>query len=496
LAAVLVAACGGGESTTPKSSAADISDIVAEDAGAGVTPFIRFVKLRGTSVAQLDATRYTVAPKPGTASRPVDVEFNSAALIRRGYYTPGSGQATLPVFGLYANHDNGVTITLRFKDGSSKLLTLSLQTAAYVDPVGIYDHAAVVTRRAVGSTLGFDFIAIKSRLGAPVVIDTDGEIRWATTGFTDSTSSAFHDNAFFVGDAASTKTSRIDLDGTVSTSRLIASDYTRYHHNIDIGKFGLLVEVDAQSVGVVNVEAILAEVTTSGAVIREWDFAKIIGDFMASRGDDPAEFVRPGIDWFHMNAATYDARDDSIIASSRENFVIKIDYRTSEIIWILGDPTKYWYTFPSLRAKALTLPTGDLYPIGQHAVSVTLDGLVLLFNDGLSSMHQPAGTSPGETRTFSAVSGYSIDLVTRTAREALHYEHTPSIFSDICSSAYQSPDRSMLVNYSTSDSRTTATVTGLAPDRSTVFELKYQSPIPCSVSWNASPIAFDNLIFE
>ena len=78
-------------------------------------------------------------------------------------------------------------------------------------------------------------------------------------------------------------------------------------------------------------------------------------------------FVRPGVDWFHNNSAIYDPSDDSIIVSSRENFVIKLDHKTGQIIWIFGDPTKYWYTFPSLRAKALTLAPGGLYPIGQHA---------------------------------------------------------------------------------------------------------------------------------
>ena len=43
------------------------------------------------------------------------------------------------------------------------------------------------------------------------------------------------------------------------------------------------------------------------------------------------------------------------MVSSRENFVMKLDYHTGNIIWILWDPSKYWYTFPSLRAKALTL---------------------------------------------------------------------------------------------------------------------------------------------
>ena len=94
-----------------------------------------------------------------------------------------------------------------------------------------------------------------------------------------------------------------------------------------------------------------------------------------------------------------------------------LGYSTGMIIWILGDPTKYWNTFPSLRAKALTLAPGGLYPIGQHVLSITSDGLLMLFNDGLGSLNQPASEPAGQTRTYSAVSAYSIDQASMTATE-------------------------------------------------------------------------------
>ena len=78
---------------------------------------------------------------------------------------------------------------------------------------------------------------------------------------------------------------------------------------------------------------------------------------MIAGGDDPSLFVYPApTDWFHNNATAYRSSDDSLIVSSRENFVIALDYDSGNIKWILGDPTKRWYVFfPSLRAFALTL---------------------------------------------------------------------------------------------------------------------------------------------
>ena len=116
-----------------------------------------------------------------------------------------------------------------------------------------------------------------------------------------------------------------------------------------------------------DLETNIAEIDDTGTIYNQWNMATIIRDYMTSHGDDASAFVRPGQDWFHTNSAAYDPSDDSLIVSSRENFVIKVGYSTGNIIWILGDTTKYWYTFPSLRAKALTLTAG-LPPIGQHGI--------------------------------------------------------------------------------------------------------------------------------
>ena len=63
-------------------------------------------------------------------------------------------------------------------------------------------------------------------------------------------------------------------------------------------------------------------------------------------------------DWFHNNSVTYRASDDSLIVSSRENFVIALDYASGAIKWILGDKTKAWFQYPSLSQFALTVPAG------------------------------------------------------------------------------------------------------------------------------------------
>jgi len=491
---LLLSACGGGKKTQPSQASASNIAVIGDQQGA--TPFIRFVQLRGDNLALLTAVHYAIAPKPGSVSKPVDVSFDAGALIRRGNLVAASGTLNLPVFGLYSGYANHLAMDFRFQDGSTRSLPLDITTAAYADPNGIYDHPTIVKARAAGSELGFDFFAIKSGYGTPVVIDTDGEIRWVGTGVANSGSAAFRDNGFVVGDPNSLKLTRLELDGTTIENSLVSSTYTTFHHNIDPGKLGLLAELNAVTGGVANIESTLVEIADSGTIIKDWNLAALLASYMQSQGDDPGTFVRPGADWFHMNAATYDPRDDSLIVSSRENFVIKIDYMTGEIIWILGDPTKYWYSFPSLRAKALNLQAGGLYPIGQHGVSITSDGLLMLFNNGAASFNQPAGAPAGEPRAYSAVVAYAIDPVSRSAQEVWRFDYGQSISSLICSSAYEAPGKSLLVDYAYTVNGTQARLVGLDASHAVVFDFQYPSPTMCGSAWNSLPVPFDSMWFH
>ena len=460
-----------------------------------VSPFISYVRLDGFDRYNVTGVQYTIATKPGSVSKPVHVEYSIFALEARGYV---AGQSiTVPVFGLYAGYENQVSMEVIRGDSGTVPLQLTITTADYVDPSGIYGHPNIVTPRTPGSPLGFDFVFIKSALGSPIIIDTDGEIRWAFSEPSNSLSSAFAGDTFIIGDTTKPTVYQLRLDGSFFPANLPSSPYIDFNHNIDIGAHGFLAEADAASGGVISIESNVIEFQDSGSVsIRnQWDLGSILTAYMSSQGDDPTTFVRPGVDWFHSNSAIYDARDDSVIVSSRENFVIKLDYKTGAIIWILGDPTKYWFTFPSLRAKALTLTAGGLYPVGQHAVSITSDGLLMLFNDGLGSVNQPAGAPAGETRTYSAVSAYSISEASRTAQNVWNYDAGQAIYSSVCSSAYEAADKSLLVDYAVADSFTQALLVGLDSNHDVVFEFEYPTN-GCDTSWNARPINLDNLIID
>ena len=454
----------------------------------GPTPFISFLQLSGPSLAGVDAVSWSIEPKPGSASKPVGVRYSLAALQRRGW--AGENALTVPVFGLYAGIANQVRLHLEGSDGSRQDLMVHISTEPYVDPQGIYDHPTVLQARAPGSELGFDFFALKPATESVVVIDTDGEVRWVGTS-TPSAATIFSANGFVVGSPTSTQMARLELDGAVSGAQLDDPGVTDFTHNIDPGKAGLLAELDLQG----DVDATVAEISPTGTVLAGWKLGDLLSAYMTGEGDDPSLFVRPGIDWFHLNAATYDPHDDSIIVSSRENFVIKLDHATGTPIWILGDPTKYWAQFPSLRARALTLVGGGFPPIGQHATSITSDGLLMVFNDGTPSLNQPQGAPAGQALSASVVSAYEIDPVAMTAREVWRFAHQPDLTSQFCGSAYEAGG-SILVNYAQADSGTTVRVVGLDASRKVALDLAYANHGACNTSWNAVPVSFDQLSFE
>src|SRR5262249_11391057 len=190
-----------------------------------------------------------------------------------------------------------------------------------------------------------------------------------------SQATIFTANGFITGSMTSTLLARLELDGEVTGSELDDPGVLDFTHNIDPGKVGLLAEFDLQG----QVDATVAEISPTGTLLRGWKVGDLLSAYMSAAGDDPSLFVRPGVDWFHVNAATYDPRDDGVIVSSRENFVIKLDYATGAPIWILGDPTKYWAQFPSLRAKTRTLAGGGQHPTGPPATSITSHPLSIPF---------------------------------------------------------------------------------------------------------------------
>jgi len=497
LLSLLLTACSGSDDPDQqRPTQAELAGIGAVLQAPGASVFIARVSIELANYADLAGVDYAIAPRPGTLSRPLAVGIERSWLERRGAYDPASRRLALPVFGLYAAHANAVDMTLRFRDGSRHALRVDIVTSAYVGPGQVYTRPELTQARSRARPPGFDFILLKNGITSPVVIDTDGHMRWASTQVGNSFTSMFDTDAFYVGSLNTPELYRMELDGGVKSVRLGPSTggvaWTWFHHDLAPGKTGMLAELDAVENGVAQVEDILVEIDTEGKVLREWDLGRIFAAYMRAQGDDPSNFVRDGRDWFHMNSAIYDPADDSLLISSRENFVVKLDYDSGAIRWLLGDTAKHWYVnYPSLRALALRVVEGKA-PIGQHALSLTPDGELLLFNNGLRSLNQPLGAPTGATRPYSTPSRYRIDEQSRTAREVWTWEGERRVFSDVCSSVYEAGGGSLLVAYSALNARSTARLLGVDGNGQVAFEFSYPTA-DCNTFFMAQPLDWANL---
>ena len=435
----LVASCGSGTRAVPERapalSATFVRGPIANTAEA------RIHVADGQSVASV---AFTVRSKPEHCCREVHVRYARSYLDRVRAIEDSSDTVRIAVFGLYADYLNEVTIEVESLSGESAGVQCLVQT----DPL---PDAALPTLDVfrIDEDLDLGFLLLQG-FGPPAIVDIDGEIRWRAPETTDDVFPRVQTPAGLVaGSLFSNAIYEIDWLGRVTTSALSDSRCFLSHHNIEHGKSGFLNTVSLQDGGVMWPQSVLAEMSSSGVVSKLWDFDELLREHILANGEDPCSLVMEGVDWFHMNSAIYDARDDGVIVSSRENFVAKIDYDTGEIRWLLGNPEKAWFTdFPlSLQPLALTV-LGDP-PIGQHSLSLSADGSqLMLFDNGKGNL---VLDDVGDSRTYSRVSVYRIDEQARTAEETWSFDFGKSIYSPYCSSAHWTAAGQVLVVFSGPD---------------------------------------------
>jgi arylsulfate sulfotransferase len=155
---------------------------------------------------------------------------------------------------------------------------------------GTYSNPTVVQSRLPGTTLSYDFILLKNYAdpNTPIIIDTDSEIRWVGTAGVGAPNCILFDNAFYV--TSGTSLLRTEFDGlTTPIADYSAIGVTGFHHNIDPGREGMILDVDT----VDQTESVNLEVDAAGNVLRTWKLADIISAAMIAGGDDPSLFVYP-----------------------------------------------------------------------------------------------------------------------------------------------------------------------------------------------------------
>ncbi len=127
-------------------------------------------------------------------------------------------------------------------------------------------------------------------------------------------------------------------------------------------------------------------------------------------------------DWCHANALHYLADEHAILVSLRHlDCVIKIDWETKQIIWILGDPSGWGERWQPYLLKPVD---GLQWFYHQHSPQLTPRGTLLMFDNG-NYRARPFDPPTPATENYSRIAEYEIDQQAMTVKQVFEYAGAP-----------------------------------------------------------------------
>jgi arylsulfate sulfotransferase len=167
---------------------------------------------------------------------------------------------------------------------------------------------------------------------------------------------------------------------------------------ICIGKKGAFINLDGKNV-ISDSDFIMLYDRKKSKIIKEWDLAKHLD---VSKNE--LNFFRPG-DWLHMNGLAFDAGDNSIVVSGKNQGLIKISWNDT-LQWIMA-PKRNWgksgrdgkgfetkpYLLTAVDSEGKSYPNtvqdGNVsidqfdFPWGMHSPKQMPNGNLLVFDNGV-----------------------------------------------------------------------------------------------------------------
>lgn len=168
---------------------------------------------------------------------------------------------------------------------------------------------------------------------------------------------------------------------------------------------------------------VVTEFTRSGEVVWQWKTLDHLDPYRIGYETFTNYWINRGFpgarDWSHGNGFFHDERDDSLLISFRmQDAVVKIDRKTGEIVWILGDHSGW----PLHLQQKLLTPQGEMaWFYHQHMPYLTERGTLILFDNRTWSARPFAPPLP-PALTWTRAVEYEVDEEHRTVRQTWESE--------------------------------------------------------------------------
>jgi len=396
----------------------------------------------------------TAEPAQISVHIPGTIEQTAVDFTFDGYLT----DHIIPIYGLYADTENQVAVTIAYTGGTTEVITIPVETekldsslADLIITTSLPQPEAYYPGFNLCYRIGYTY---KSILALDALGCIRLQLKTASLGDTSANEQLMDYNGHFLKIFYADETTYVfvELDALGRIYRAVSFNMGLPHHDMLSLDGGDRLLVLCSGIDSIAMEDMIAELDmTTGKIIRTLDLKTVL---QTSRNQSPS--VELDNDPFHVNTIiAIDGSDDIIISSRNQNQIVRLSWPDGEIKWIAGDPTGI---SPMYEEYYLT-PVGEdfTYFYRQHAPMImtdfdndpnTID--LLVFDNGTT--RGEFDDSITDEDLYSRMVHYRIDEENMTIEQIREYgrEYGLALYSDIRGDADELPNLNWLGTFDVS----------------------------------------------
>jgi arylsulfate sulfotransferase len=127
--------------------------------------FISALDLTGLDTNKIKNVSFNIKTKEGNHAKSVSATYDWNYLSKNNLYDTANNRIQIPIFGLYSDYLNELTINIQLIDDSTYSFKKTLATAAYIDSIGIYDNVGISIKPS--STPSYSYFYLKGSKNRP-----------------------------------------------------------------------------------------------------------------------------------------------------------------------------------------------------------------------------------------------------------------------------------------------------------------------------------------